>query len=886
VAADRVLQDDWWRLGLTARERLARPLTPAWAVDAARALASAPDTPLVTRTFASWQEGYGEVLRPLVKWATGLVPTGPGVADFARQLQADLVDLAARTLTLELHHCRAAGTLTGESGAERFVDFVRRMRRPDQIAAVFVRYPVLARLLLVACRSAADAYTEMVRRFESDRGAVIHRFFGGTDPGDLAALDLCRGDRHRGGRSVSILEFQGGGRLVYKPRSLAACGGFSRLAAWLNDRVPELELRTAQVLERGEYGWQEYIPALPCADLSDVRRFYRRLGALLALLYAVHASDVHYGNLIARADQPVPIDLETLLHPDVLDADVARDPAARLLASSVYRAGVLPTFLVGDSATLDISALGGDPGRPHPVDAVDWIAPATDSMRLVRRPRLFAGAGNRPTVDGRIVEPADHVHDLLDGFQAGYDAIAAERESFLDAVSRMEPAETRTVLRPTQVYQTLLNESTHPELLLDATARDTFFELLWTSSGEAPTQKRAVPYEIADLWQGDVPIFLGHPDSVHLRTAHGALLRGALRTSGRDSVIAKVRAMGRADRGTQSWVVRAALSTRRRSGDRPTDGPLPGDPLDAARAIGDQLCDLAAVDGSRANWLGVEPSGDRLMVMPMGATLVYGYTGVALFLAQLADLTGVRRYETVAHLALGGIPQLLSATTGRPDLIRAVGCGGYDGFGGIAYALARVAALTGDERARRWAHQTVELAAGAFGETDPPGIADGHAGCLLAMTAVHADLDHAPAAELAARCADLLTGLVDDESRRAALASSGFARGAVGIGWALHRYAAAIGAPRYAQAADTVLTWCGSEHVDPAVDPAFEPGGGTGVPTPALGNGLAGAGYHLLQLVDPQRVPSVVHLEPSTTAAPTVRLMFARPALLTPREQP
>ena len=63
--------------------------------------------------------------------------------------------------------------------------------------------------------------------------------------------------------------------------------------------------------------------------------FYRRQGVLLALLYLLGMTDIHHENLIACADQPVLVDVETLLHPDLPVPTAAPDPAARALRTSV-----------------------------------------------------------------------------------------------------------------------------------------------------------------------------------------------------------------------------------------------------------------------------------------------------------------------------------------------------------------------------------------------------------------------------------------------------------------------------------------------------------------------------------------------------------------------
>ena len=51
-----------------------------------------------------------------------------------------------------------------------------------------------------------------------------------------------------------------------------------------------------------------------CASEEEIRRYYRRTGHLLCLVYALNGSDFHYENLIADGEHPVPIDLETICH--------------------------------------------------------------------------------------------------------------------------------------------------------------------------------------------------------------------------------------------------------------------------------------------------------------------------------------------------------------------------------------------------------------------------------------------------------------------------------------------------------------------------------------------------------------------------------------------
>ncbi|MBO4205976.1 type 2 lanthipeptide synthetase LanM family protein [Micromonospora echinofusca] len=801
----------------------ARSTPPGWADLTTRVLAAASTPPGVRPIAgdgppADWITGFTRILAPYLdltdRLLAGELPVDRRVdvcairAEFRDNLAGRLVRAASRTLVVELNVRREQGRLVGATGEERFGDFVDQLRRPAELAGLLARYPVLARVLAQTCRYALDATVELVRRLTADRAAIVDTFFGGTDPGPVTGLHIGAGDRHQRGRAVALPRFASGVRVAYKPRPLAVHRHFNGMLDWLNAHRPDLGLRTLTVLDRGGYGWVEYVTAAPCADRAAVERFYHRQGALLALLYALDGSDIHYENLIAAGDQPVLVDVETLFHPALaVPAGIGTDPAAEALTGSVYRSALLPQLLLGDDDALDISGLGGDKGRPMPVPAVDWADPGTDRMRLVRRTTVFGGADNRPRLDGVDVDPADFTGFLLAGFRAGYDSIVTHRAELLDPdgpVRRFAADATRVVVRATRVYLRLLDESTHPEVLRDALDRDRLFDVLWAGSAGDPTRLRLVRYESTELWHGDVPVFTARPGSRDLWSGSGDRIVDALDRPPLDGVLAKIGRMGDVDRYDQEWIIRATLATRHRHDGHETGTPVPRpfaatppDParlLAAARGVADQIIARGYDDGTRINWLGLELLDERQWtVMPLGAGLANGYPGVAVFFAQLAALTGDPRYATAARRSLAPVPRLVEQLAADPDLAAAVGCGGFAGFGGLAYALTQVSVLLTDPRIGQWIDPVVRLAAGTVDTDAGHGVFDGWAGCLAAMLAVHTSTGLPTAWHTATRCAEHLLA-----SPRGRPQAPGFAFGQAGVGWALLRYATATGQQRYA----------------------------------------------------------------------------------------
>ena len=512
-----------------------------------------------------WRQALMRCLDPLLSSArrdlAAAGHTGVLAEQLLQRLGLRMVKLASRTLVLELARARDRGELAGDTPAARFLDFTHRLVGGSELAEFLAAYPVLARVLGESCRQGVEGHLELLARLAEDRESLVTGLFDGRDPGALTAIDPA-GDPHRGGRSTATLTFADGRRLVYKPRSLDLHSHFNELVGWLNDKAG-LGIRTVGLLPRDGYGWSEYVVHQACSDLAEVRRFYHRQGALLALLYVLDGTDMHYENLIAVGEQPVLVDVETLFHPSHGPARaLSRDPAYRALLSSVYRTALLPLLVSGEHGVADLSGLGGDADATAPTSVVDWADAGLDSMHLVRRPGRTHGARNRPQLDGADIEPRDHEIALLTGFRAAYEAIAWHRDELIGAdglVGRCATDQIRFVPRSTSLYTGLLDEATHPDALRDAAGRSQLLDLLWDADEALHV---VVPYELADLWAGDVPLFTARPDSRDVWASDGTRIPNVLATEGLAAVEAKIAALGDIDEHRQKWLISATLATR------------------------------------------------------------------------------------------------------------------------------------------------------------------------------------------------------------------------------------------------------------------------------------------------------------------------------------
>jgi len=301
-----------------------------------------------------------EVIRPFIEEARGNVRRGirelqrsqrlsPFDAEtiepiLAMNLAVPLLRIIGRVMVLELNVDRLRRLLPGATAEERFLIFLRRICEPERVAKLLDEYPGLVSQVALRLRQWANFSLEFLRNVSRDWPELRTRFFA-ADPGNITAVESGAGDSHNSGRSVLRLSFSEGCRLVYKPRPMAVDEHFQRLLALVNELGFVPRFRLLKCLDRGNYGWSEFVSPEPCRTPDEVTRFYRCQGGNLALLYALEACDFHCENVIAAGEHPVLVDLEALFHPRLLmfsgsDADVT---AHGTLAHSVLRTGLLPT---------------------------------------------------------------------------------------------------------------------------------------------------------------------------------------------------------------------------------------------------------------------------------------------------------------------------------------------------------------------------------------------------------------------------------------------------------------------------------------------------------------------------------------------------------------
>lgn len=745
------------------------------------------------------------------------------LAALSRRLLAHI----SRVLALELQVAGALWHLAGATPEARFESFIQRLSQSDGLPPLLEEYPVLAHYLIQTIDQWAAASLEFLDRFCADWEQLRTTFAPEDDPGLLMEIKNDAGDRHRGGRSVLLLTFASGWRLVYKPKSLAIDQHFQELLQWLNAHGAQPPFQTLTVLDRGAYGWSAFVAEGECGSTAAVRRFYERQGAYLALLYMLEATDLHFENLIAAGEHPMLVDLETLFHPRALLEAVlsAGEPAFEALQQSVMRVGLLPEPIWGneEGAGVNISGLGGQDGQLTPGALPQWEGAGTDQMRLVRARQEISASQNRPQMQGQPVDALAYREKILAGFERMYRLLIRHHDALRSEVlPRFARDEIRFIARPTNLYARFLYDSFRPELLRDAHAREQHFDRLRLGIQWQPALVRLIPAEQADLRKGDVPFFTTRPASHDLFTSQGEAIPAFFQESSLDLVCQRLGQLNEDDLTRQIEIINAAFDCLVKDASpraRMTVSPLgrasrvtPARLLDGACALGDELA-LTAIHGAgRAGWLGLTRVREREWTLqPAGLDLYDGLPGITLFLAHLDALTGERRYQRLAEAALHNIQMLLKHPH-KPEAMQNIGA--FEGWGGLIYLFAHLGSLWGKPALFQEAAELTGLLPDEIDQDKQLDAIAGAAGCISALLSLHVVSPAPDMLELAVRCGDHLLACAHPMPQgigwklpQQATPLTGFAHGNAGIALSLLRLAAASGADRFHQAALAALAY-------------------------------------------------------------------------------
>lgn len=765
----------------------------------------------------------------------GLSPADAAVilASAGTALRQILHRKVARLLLLELNAARVEGRLVGDTPEARWDHFIGLTERPRFWDELEPHYPTLRTRIARLVANQIDSALLFAGRWSEDRHGLEALL--GRPAGALTGLGLGAGDTHLGGLTVAIVDCDGG-RVVYKPRSVAADLALSEflaeVAADLGDTLP---IRVADTIDFGDHGWAAFIEHSYAADRAELASFYAGIGQWLAVMRLLGGTDMHAENLIAHRGSPVVVDCETLFTPDIPPRPAgfgdASDRAEKLISGTVLASGLLPGRGQGLGwRGIDTSAVGSLPGQQPMMMAPDIVGAGTDEARMAMTPIAVTRSQNHPAAEPALV---DFWPEVLAGFERLSEHLRKldSRGELRPRLARFEDCQLRVVVRQTEVYAELMRMLWHPVSLHKEEeaverARDLLAQM-GANVGPSPDDPAVIAAEVDELLIGDIPYFA--------TVAREGALTGPAGTRWLDPgnrVDEAWRSWREADLDLERSYIRMSLVSAYVNEGWTLDQDVTFWPAEArvgdldrrrreqAAAIMARLRDTAIHgDDGTATWMAPTLELTGWAVRPLDPDLYGGLSGIALLTGAYLRETEAGRADRVegldalfaailASLDAGEKTQLESLDSGKP--VRPPAPGAYLGLGSRIWTRLVLSKWglddgSGLERAVRLAGQLPRSAAAE----EINDLLAGKAGAIPALLALARSSGDPTWLETARAIGDALCESAQRDGQgvywldpRFPGGMGGFAHGVTGIGWVLVQLAEATGEARYREVAE------------------------------------------------------------------------------------
>jgi type 2 lantibiotic biosynthesis protein LanM len=693
---------------------------------------------------------------------------------------------------------------------------------------LFEEKPVLLRLISTIVRQWVETSREFIQRLDADLPSIRSVVQAGGQ-GGVVQIEGGFSDPHNGGRSVKIVIFADGSKVVYKPKDLRVDVAWQELVGRLNRAAPPVELRTARALARDGYGWTACIEHAGCVAPDEFKTFFKRVGAWLALFHCFAANDMHQENIVADGSHPIPIDLETILQSSSSEQkastleDAAFDAATEKLANSVMATGLLPAYGRGPDGK--VFAMGGVTADWNTKIRIKWENINSDDMRPTRWKNVATNNPNLPHVNGRYAKFSDHIEELIAGFDA-YARFILEKGKSAALFDGFSGLTVRKVVRATRFYAMLLQRLKNHKTMDDGVAWSAQADFVarladWDAANDPlwPVQRA----ERSALLTLNIPHFVSATDGDELKDAAGFRMR----MQSTDGLTRAVTRFANLDRDEIDWqvkVVKINTNSLVAAGRPPTStarrqlpelrGPMPSDLTFRAEAqrVADELATYAVRRGPAAAWIGLDWLGDAevFQLVTLGSDLYNGTAGLSLFLSAHAAIT---EQPASGELALAGVARLRKQIRSRnaARIARSFGLGGGTGLGSIVYALTVMSKNLRDPGLRDDAHRAAELVTDELIAADKRlDVIGGSAGAILCLLRLYRDGQSEVVLRRAVKCGEhlLAQSRLGEPGRRSWVGQglgsrplNGMSHGAAGFAYALASLSAATGREDFVAAA-------------------------------------------------------------------------------------
>lgn len=628
---------------------------------------------------------FAEFFTPFINYYTDFIKTQvPSNLTITANCWQSIVDDLATELLREGFLC-VLDWYKQSGKARSAYDYSFRYGNGHQL--IFTRYPVLPRTLIKVAEDFVALVLTVLFYFESDWAEL--RKASLVDGSTAQIDDLCTGlgDKHQ---AKTVCRLLSNDREIYfRPRSAPEFQLYNSTLQMTN--VDDL-LPLVEHLNFSDHCWVRGYQVGSVTQLEPADYIYR-LGVLGAIFHALGSKDMHFENIIATSNGPIPVDLETIIAPQPAARTHRSDELAQLLLNdSPLGTGVFPVGSSISGGEMEVSSLvGGLKSAKLTVERISFDKHGEISLITESRESRPSNSSLSGMVFQDLVK---HYSRALDGLKEGLEKIGAKEALLTELIDSYRDLPVRVLLRPTALYDLTLRVFRHPSYMRSMLSRERFLLRFWQKAGDQPFElsPSQIYSEERQLLEGNVPYFVlsssnreseGQYEMTPVERAHSQISR----------VCDPVRAMQDISLIRESIVSAVNVQPSSFLIPRSSADPHPEVVADVADSIFQKFVEQAVLSSEDVTWLGFTSSteGGAVRMSPLGTGMYDGLGGIAVALSSYYRVSGDLAARELVRMIVNSLHReidLLDASPRTP-------IGAFSGLAGILYSIYFAEAMLG-----------------------------------------------------------------------------------------------------------------------------------------------------------------------------------------------
>lgn len=575
----------------------------------------------------------------------------------------DLFRQSGKVLALELYKYKKekikSGIRISQADTDVLSSFIKENFCNETRFKAFLRkYPTLSRIIITRVNFFVTNLSKLGEAIGTHRNDLCNFLHLKQENIVLTNIEIGVGDSHCKGNTVIILELNHK-KIVYKPRDLRILQQFEKFCNWINKSSSTL--LDIDFLPKGlfykDYAFFEFVTRVPVKSKDECADYYERYGYLIVISYLLGLNDLHLENIIAKKDQPILVDGETMFQNSLITPQNAFGKYLMSLnRDSIKGSCLLPTKLpMGNNEAIELSGLEGRETLLKNKVLVPVNIENSNFHFEMRRQGYVKGGENIPiTCNNKEVNVKKYRLAILDGYNKMTSFVSNNIKELKKQVKEFSNFRIRILTKSTERYETMLNYAAHPSYNVEMKYRE---RLMLNIAAYPYDDKRIVNSEVEDLLFGDVPYFSAVVGKTSITDSRGKNYDAYFKKSGLNLALDRINNFNYETIEKERGLLLASLSV----GDRITDVRKKSrDLLDQefnyvrqASSIADTIMNSAFEDENSViiSTININNAGNW-DILPMDESLYCGISGVTVFFIQLGYEKNEARYKEFAKKLL------------------------------------------------------------------------------------------------------------------------------------------------------------------------------------------------------------------------------------------